>query len=257
MRRAFTLIELLVVISIIALLIAILLPALSRARGQAEFMQCLSNTRQFGLATQTYLLEHDNMMPRGAEGIDYAATLGARNRGVPFIRMADYLGLESVYPNFSAGLRNDYYKSSDIFRCPSREFDENKLLDYSVNSLHFELFNKDGNYREGGYTAGAGPHEMKWPDHYISDMSKTILFAESNLATFKYNSGSQFFSPNHLPWRNGAPNNAVNSLRMMGIQDQTHKESMAFTAFDGSSKAISLTQDIAWPANNARLTGDW
>lgn len=57
--EGFTLIELLVSISIISLLIAILLPALSAARASAQMVQCLSNFRQIGIASGIYQTEHD------------------------------------------------------------------------------------------------------------------------------------------------------------------------------------------------------
>ncbi len=62
-RRGFTLIELLVVISIIALLIGILLPALSAARRAAWASQCLSNQRQIGLAFYMYANDHNADLP--------------------------------------------------------------------------------------------------------------------------------------------------------------------------------------------------
>jgi len=84
----FTLIELLVVISIIALLIAILMPALNRAREQAKSVSCMSNLRQMATAMALYAEDHDGAIM----GMDYGHKYWFR-------QIAPYLGDKSFRNN--------------------------------------------------------------------------------------------------------------------------------------------------------------
>src|SRR5688500_2871501 len=71
---AFTLVELLVVIGIIAVLIGIMLPVLSKARAQANRAECLSNIRQLGVAVLMYCNDNDGWFPTFAaaeDGLSY------------------------------------------------------------------------------------------------------------------------------------------------------------------------------------------
>jgi prepilin-type processing-associated H-X9-DG protein/prepilin-type N-terminal cleavage/methylation domain-containing protein len=61
--RAFTLVELLVCVTILTVLAALLLPALSRAREKARAILCVSNLRQWGLATHLYVVDHNDYLP--------------------------------------------------------------------------------------------------------------------------------------------------------------------------------------------------
>ena len=69
-KQSFTLIELLVVIAIIAILAAILLPALQSARVRAQSTKCISNLKQMGTVAQTYMNDHRSFWPAGSRNTD-------------------------------------------------------------------------------------------------------------------------------------------------------------------------------------------
>lgn len=95
--HGFTLIELLVVISIIAILIALLLPALAKAKMLANRISCASNMRQIGIALQEYANEY-----RGQYPLAYTANW-------PFGNFTSYAGGWTNYPTWGLGLL--YYDS--------------------------------------------------------------------------------------------------------------------------------------------------
>ena len=102
-QNAFTLVELLVVISIIALLVAILLPALHKARYQARRISCMSNIRAQHLAFFTYATEHDGRFPpHKARLADYMTFPPETNAGNPW-----------------TAFRGTYISDSQILICPA------------------------------------------------------------------------------------------------------------------------------------------
>jgi prepilin-type N-terminal cleavage/methylation domain-containing protein/prepilin-type processing-associated H-X9-DG protein len=117
-KAGFTLIELLVVISIISLLVAILLPALSKSQERAQAIQCQSALRQIRIACGTYETDNRDYLPVGGDF-----------RGYPYFDDNNKSVFGGNTPNFRSFtpmellLRKRYIFDYRSLRCPTNTFD--------------------------------------------------------------------------------------------------------------------------------------
>jgi prepilin-type N-terminal cleavage/methylation domain-containing protein len=113
LRRGFTLIEVLVVVAIIALLVAILLPSLARAREQAKMLMCAGHLKEFSKALSMYVIEYKDKLP----GPMHPAIMTDTANTNPFQKTFYLPAMLRKY--FSENSRGSGSMTDAIARCPS------------------------------------------------------------------------------------------------------------------------------------------
>lgn len=148
--QGFTLIELLVVVSIIAILAAILLPALARAREQANRISCANNLKQMGLVFLMFSNEHDGRFPKGSPnqywGENPPLPVGDLNGVYPFqlVRNNYIFDPREIFPDYLTDMRVLICPSSAIGKSIDRErwyMDET----FAPNRIDRDLFDNVNN----------------------------------------------------------------------------------------------------------------
>ncbi len=155
--QGFTLIELLVVIAIIAVLAALLLPALGHAKEQGRSIQCLNNARQLSLAWVMYADDNAGWLAPNCDGTGSGADERSPSWAGGWLDFdANTDNINTAYlvdPNFRNGGRlGSYLQNANVFRCPA---------DRSQVTLFGKTLNRVRTYSMNCYMGGVGDRGRK------------------------------------------------------------------------------------------------
>jgi prepilin-type N-terminal cleavage/methylation domain-containing protein/prepilin-type processing-associated H-X9-DG protein len=192
--RGFTLIELLVVIAVIALLMSILMPALSRARKQARMIICKSNLRQYATAARLYADDNELGFPHSFTWL--------YNRGGVNCNWHDASTNLEQNPDL-AGDMWEYLKGLDVHLCP----------DFDVVARMY------GCQRCGGRTIPVEPQYGYTMNSYLNGDAWNSVPAEHRLNISKFKKETQVRNPSNVFYFAEENSWSIPGLNVAGIND--------------------------------------
>jgi prepilin-type N-terminal cleavage/methylation domain-containing protein/prepilin-type processing-associated H-X9-DG protein len=246
-RAGFTLVELLVVIRIIALLISILMPALGRARAQANATKCLSNLRQIGQALTMYASQHK----------------GRTVHVWPWTSHPNWSGEYVWNISYHEFIARDIGNSRDVYRCPDRPEQSHVTEPQPRYGL------------EGGYPTDYAYNETGWsgspyvgflcdgrPIAKIRNSAEKIWLSEASCVSRGDRDGWQVsYSTDGYGGPNPQPNEVVNWTHIYNAPGHTfdwaaretrprHNKANNCLFYDGHAERMVSTKGRNWTVEN-------
>ncbi len=175
-KRAFTLVELLVVITIIALLLSILIPALGKARSLTKRIVCKSNLRQIDLAMRLYIEANNDTYPGTQDPVYTNPDTGA----IIWLWMGR--GWRSfVEPHLGGNIK---VENPSVLFCPEDQAEPEKYesTSYSYSMAFYHSPGQINNMNSPSYTCGNGPFVESVPQQSVNvaKPSEKIIIGEWN-----------------------------------------------------------------------------
>jgi prepilin-type N-terminal cleavage/methylation domain-containing protein len=196
-RAGFTLIELLVTIAIIAILAALFVPAVARAKNSARTVICANNLHQIGLATMIYTHDYNNRIP---SFVNWAFSPNTRSLSKP----RDLAG-GKLYP---------YLKSKAVFLCPTDKLEMSKKVKTPVTA---------SNLRNYSYSMNCAICHATDLARFL-EPTRTVVYIEGNITPTDYSAiaGPSAPGANALAFRHAKRGHVVTGE--LSIQKLNQKE---------------------------------